>query len=467
MRTKPSLDYSGLTIILDGPSRHDKEHLLSGLAGVWFQEECLGSLPLSTCDIRTADHPESLMAGTNKVLLLGEKSARQFASVSCDPPGYPLIARGTLAMAAFDPQDCDDFRNLKADDEDSEGDDSSDRDTKERQPTRRKNFRFWTMMATRKLIKGPTKEPSPDIQVYPNLEKVCSLLEHTRNQNLYLDIETSRAYRALSCIGFSTDELFPTIFVVPIYSFSGTLAYGNIHLFYKALSLALHRNQVVIHNSHFDLLVLHAFYKFPLPAAVYDTMLAQHRIYPEAEKSLAHTIATWTWQPYHKDQNTEVFSPADQRKLWNYNARDVFNLKLIKDAQELQVGCQSSIRQANDSVLPYLEQSLKGMEIDQIKLAAVHRKLLAQQNLFAKIARILTGKPAFNPGSADQCAKWFHDTLGYPVVSRTETGRPALGKKQLYQLQLKGNNPLLPVILRYRKVAKEASMLESELWEPC
>lgn len=472
MRTKPSLSYSGLTIIIDEPSRFDIEfqRLLSGAAGDWLNRECLPPpYCVESSDIRDCDCELPLSPGTKAVLLLGESAAKKFGRVSCDPPGYSTIVHGIPAISAFYPQDCCDFRNMRAGNVDYDEDAVTDRDAKERVPTRAKSRRYWTAWHIRKFLSiKPKLYPKLNERLYPRLDEAISCLEKVKEgEDLYLDIETSRIHSCLSCIGFSAAASFPTVFVVPVYLISGDLAYKDFHRFYKALSLAISRSNIVIHNAMFDLLVLHGFYHMCLPFSVFDTMVAQHRISPETEKSLAHVISAWTNEPNHKDFNTDVYSHDGEQALWRYNARDVYTLRLIKDAQLAYAandpGLAASIAQGNASIIPYLSTSLTGMRLDTMRLASAQLKLLRFKELYARIASILTGKP-FNPASSKQCSDFFHKTLNYPVISRTAKGGNALGSKQLYQLQLAHNNPLIPVILKYREVAKDASSLESELF---
>lgn len=470
MHTTPTEPYKGLTIILSKPSRFDEKEnrLLSGMAGQWMEDECLGGMSLSSIDIRTPDITTPLLPNTKRVLLCNLNTA---------PIGYPCIYRSTLAVNVYSPQDCCDHRSMEIDNDDEENDTHSERDTKDDYPTRRYNYRFWTKWHSLKLLRKSNLEPQIKAILYPDYAKIISLLNSIREENLYLDIETSRQHRCLTVIGFSSDSMFPSVCVCPMYRYNGDLAYPAFAEIYKALSYAMLSNTVVIHNASFDLTILHGFYRFPLPSNVYDTMLANHRLFPEAEKSLAHVIAQWTSQNYHKDVSTEVYNANQELKMHMYNARDVYNLKLIKDAQHhyatsdnitnfhpTKKGLVESIAQANDQVIPYLENSLTGLRVDQIKLAETERHLNIARQQYERIVRILIGDINFNPGSTKQCTKFFHDKLHYPVVKKSDkTGLPSLGRKQLYQLRLKHSNPVILPIIKYRKAAKDASMLESPL----
>lgn len=466
--------YNGITLVLDHPSRFDTNgYLLTGMAGQWFQESCLGnSWKLEECNIRVLDPKKPWPPYTKYVALLGDKARKTYDLLN-QPPGYPIHLGSSLrCLAAFAPQDCCDHQRMEdGEDEDEEGSGVSDTDAKNDYPTSRRNYRFWTREFVRKLLapQGPTP-PKPDIHCFRPMREILANLASLQNEDLYLDIETSRLHRGISCIGYSSSSLFPRVFVVPLYLFDNKLAYspGDTAAFYRAFSLALTRNTAVIHNSMFDLSVLSGFYNFPPPTAVYDTMIAHHRIYPEAEKSLSHCIARWTELRYHKNVQLETFKSADDLNLWQYNGLDVYALKIIKDAQlayaAFDPGLLASIAQGNASIIPYLYSTLIGLNLNMDQVLRVLGKLSVATAQWRRVAGILADNPAFNPASSKQCADFFHKKLSYGVIRKTPAGAPALGRKELYQLLLKHSNPLIPVTLKYRKAAKDYSMLAANLW---
>lgn len=456
MHNPPTTEYSGLTLVLDHPSRHDTQHLLSGIAGKYV-EECLAPITLNSCDIRVKDNKSPLLPHTRYVGLLGIKGYQE---------GYPSIYQGIRAIHTFFPQDTCDYRNLESTEED-EDDAISDSETKDSYPTRRSNYRFWLRWHLRKLVL-PGQLYQPRIHVYPSEKVILDFLRGTRNTDLYLDIETSRVHRAISCIGVSSPAIFPQVYVIPVYLYNGRLAYLNWHLIYREFFEAFLTNTVVAHNAAFDLTILRAWYKFPFPLNVYCTMCANHRCFPEAEKSLSHCIVQWTEQPYHKDVATEVFNESQQNDMWYYNGKDVFNLHLIKTAQLSYAksvnGLPSSIEQANASIIPYLDTTaIRGLILDEATAIQTESALAVEKSQLARVASILVGSE-FNPASAKQCVDFFHKKLNYSVAAKTNDGKPSVGRKQLYQLMLKYNNPVIPVILKYRKTAKDLSMLCAERW---
>lgn len=376
--------------------------------------------------------------------------------------GTFMLVNKFPATTTHHSQVADDFKMEDLDDEGGAGEGGADKDTA---LTRHTNYRFWIRADTLKLLSNSFKIPPPEkrFSIYPSMWKVVNWLNSLKNETLYLDIECRRGDHSLNCIGLATAT--SSIVVVPTYTYSHHAAYGDLPLFHRALVKALHNNNVVIHNALFDLFVLGYRYRISCRDSVYDTMLAHHRCFPEVEKSLGHAIRYWTWLPYHKDQNVENPRSAEQdRQLWTYNAEDVYSMREVHKAQLLYANSHpsiaASIEQANKSIIPYLYWQLSGLAYDQVELAQLRTRHYRYLKQYERIARILSNDPLFNPNSTDQAIKFFHNKLGYDVQGRTDKGKPALGAKELYKLRLKYPNPLLDVILAYRFLQKEASMME-------
>ena len=74
------------------------------------------------------------------------------------------------------------------------------------------------------------------------------------------------------------------------------------------------------------------------------------------------------------------------------------------------------------------------------------------------------------PGSNLQCVRYFHEMLGYPVVAKGKetkdgTKNPSLGKKAMYKLRLKHDNPVIDICLAYRELQRESGSLNFLPWE--
>jgi len=497
MRHLPTKEYSGLTIVLSQPSRQDTNALLSGYAGVFFNQECLS--PTTSrwrCDIRTSDTlSEGILGATKGILLLGEKSLKEWADgyseyTVSELRGTPLRSRFNLpCICSYSPQDAIDpvdhekrlnpHLNKEFDDEFSNDSDAEINTKKRHGRTRRANYRFFLQRDVKKLLFGMenacvTKQQEYPIELYPNLEHVCGVLQATKDSNFYLDIETD-SERNMLCFGFSFED-DPVVYSVPIIRYNYELAYGPAtYRIFKGLVKAIRYNTSVVHNSMFDLYVCATKYSIPFTWNIYDTMLAQHRCFPEAEKSLGHSLSVWPsiWEPFHKDEG--IFEPRNleqEKQLWTYNAKDVAAMKWIRRAQlnhaAVVPGLTESIEQSNSLIYPFLLNTLHGIRYDEARRHAMveeNDKLMMQ---YQRCIDYLVGpKLDVLPTSSKSCVRYFHDALDYPIVARSKkTGEPSLDETSLLKLKQKfPYNAVIDFAIKYRQRKKETGSLNFTPWK--
>ena len=487
----PKFSYCGLTIILDNPSRFDvqRKSLLCGFAGDWFAEECLQpEINRWQCEIRTREEKSSLRADTKVILALGNRVINDWFGNKFtlgEQRGSPYMHNGVPVISSYLPQDCMDPRDHEGNlnplafkyDEDDKDDEEDAGKTHGR--TSRTNFKFWLQKDTKKAIRilrdsgrftrrvvgtGECK-----FTYYPEINKVIAELNATSNRHLYLDIETDYSHNLL-CVGYGFCP--SSITVVPVFRYNSGLAYATAQLcqFLRALSLAMIRNIVVAHNGYgFDYIVMADKYKLLLGKRYYDTMIGQHRCYPEVEKSLGHCISLWTDEPYHKAEGViPPHSREQEEQLWSYNAKDVATMMLVHKYQMEYAatvpGLVASIEQGCSSIYPYMVTSLQGLLYDDVKLQAkiaYNDRVMTQ---YLRCMKLLVGRD-FLPTSNKQCPAYFHDTLGYPVVQRSKIGNPKLGEKELQKLKLKfPNNAVIDFSLAYRALKTETGSLGYKPW---
>jgi hypothetical protein len=506
MRQKPKFTYCGLTIVLSQPSRFDLKEgkLLSGAAGAFLNQECLAPVcNVWQCDIRTSDTlNEGLLAGTKTILLLGHRAMLEWSSGYSDyslgeQRGCPLDNKFNLPMiASWSPQDCMDIKdyesqfNEEVQDYEEENQKEDEEDSKHKGGTARGNYRFWLITDTKKICRRlygsllgrdrleESKEAGDRIRTYPPSQEVISILTQTKLDNLYVDIETDSLFQ-INCIGFCFEE--SPVFVVPICRYNYTPAYDNLGQILQSFAIAFRDNTVICHNALFDLLILAWKYHIPIGPQNYDTMLAWHRCYPEAEKSLGHVMSALTWEPYHKDEGS--FAPQNpnaERKLWEYNAKDVIGTRLIRQAidkyAKTQPGLVDSIAQSNECIRPYLINTLTGIKYSKEKLEAMVNENDRLCMQYTRIIKILLGEKLYDKiygkskamslaASPKQCCKYFHEIMGYAVVGKTGEGAPSLKADLMYRLKMKQpENVVIDLILAYRERAKEAGSLKFNPW---
>jgi len=493
MKTLPRFTYNGLTVVLSNPSRNDKIKLLDGWAGSLFANEALDGLNINGCMICTADEPKDLLAGTKGLLLLGERAMKEWTTDGYDQyslneqRGCPLQNKWNIpCIASYLPQDCVDMKdwesvhNPLAKEEHNEKEDETE---KRKGKTARSNYRFWLIQDTKKICKrirvGSSERDIIQVStiIYPSSEEIIKTLREVKNEEIYLDIETDE-HLHITCIGLGIDNV---IFVIPFLRYNYESGYANLAQILQALSICFRDNIIVGHNSAaFDLLVLAGKYKVHVGHRNVDTMLAWHRMYPEVEKSLGHVMSALTWEPYHKDEFVRASSAQQERKLWEYNAKDVYGTMLIWKAMKQCAtsipGLRESIEQSNRLIRPSLITTLQGIRFDQAKREAMMTENDKLCNAYTRLIKLALGPELYKiiqnksdanmAGSPKQCVKYFHDIMGYKVVGKTPKKEPSLAADNMYKLKLRyPDNFIIDLILAYRERAKETGSLKFNEWK--
>lgn len=473
MIENPTKPYSGLTIILDKPSRFDSDSdkLISGWAGKNF-DDYLSPISRHSCQIRTLDEPlNNLLLNTKVILGLGEGCQGNLFSKDYglnEIRGYPLNYQGLPLICSYAPQDAFDRKNFDNTDDESNDAIEAESSLKGHGKTRRRNWRWWLMQDTKRAIYYLYGKPGiKDYIKYiapSNLEVVSFDLQNIKGTNLYIDIETNKD-KHLTCIGVGVKN---SIYVIPWRQYNNTFYYPehSYRKFIQALAVAMNNNTVVVHNGMFDLFVLAYYYKIPFPKTkIIDTMIYWHRTYPELEKSLGHLLSYLTWLPYHKSEG--IFNPmsAEQdRQLWNYNANDIIAMiellpNLLKEIETKKT--LDSAEFACKMIRPYLTMMYKGIKVDVDKLLKRFDELDFKRSQIDKCLNIITNKN-INPRSPKQVKEYIYNECGHICLNEDA---PTNEKTLLKLLTTsKQTIPSVRLILASRGVGKTASSLKYNLY---
>lgn len=490
LRSKPTANYCGLTVVMSNPSRFDYKQLLSGYAGQYF-DECLSPIHRSQCDIRLFNDPSPLLPNTKVVLCFGIVAAKHYFasqdSTILEVRGSPILKSGVVFIASISPQDGVDIKasyekNLNKNtkeylgletpansgDGDECGDDSDAKRTYAR--TSRSNFKFWLKADITKakqllrpeVVSALVEQTNfSDYRVYPPLEEAINALL-TAKTPIVLDIETSPNLD-LWCVGFGTTEDKAPVYVVPVFDYTKSLAYSNIPHFLRALSICMLKNGVIAHNAMFDLFVLASCYNVSFGRNIFDTMLAAHRLEPEIEKSLGHCISLYTLMPYHKNEgNFQPCNKYQQEALWSYNGKDVYTTRLLYHKLKLQEN--ASVKQVNASIYPYLLMELFGISYDDSKVKDIISLNDRYMTQYLRLLRVMTGYNLL-PSSPKSCTHYYHDILKYKVVKRSKkTKAPSLDEKAMLTLAVSHDHPTIPLVLEYRRLKRQTGQLKFKPW---
>ena len=404
----------------------------------------------------------------------------------------PMVtAEGIPIISSYLPQEAVDKKNYEGEfnilaqgnDDNSTGGDSELSEKKHHGKTNHKNFGFWleqditkaTLLLTNQLNQLQNHNTTYDI--YPDSDTVCDCLRSNKNRHLYFDIETDTNLN-ITCFAFAFS--LDKVFVVPVFNHLYEHAYPCLPNIFGALAVGIRNNILVCHNgSGFDYLVLGHKYRIPINR-VYDTLLAQSRIFPGIDKSLGHCISLpWMFEPYHKDEGNFALGNREQAmQLWKYCGKDVSTLMLLKQAQDKyaasRIGLRESIDSVNSYVKPYVTTTLLGIRYSEDKVNAIwkRKKRCTKMAQYLRMLDILIGRESLKkirgtgkssmPNSPRQCCKYFYEMLNYPVPqgSRSEEGNPKGDKKAIFKLKLRFNNPVLDLVIAYRRLSKESGSLK-------
>ena len=505
LRNKPKTAYCGLTIVLSNPSRFDKLSLLTATGGVFFNNQCLQpDFCTLQCDVRLMEDRTPFLPDTKCIVLLGQSAMHHYVpdtqnNTLNEMRGSPLYVNGIPAIASYNPQECADIKNheqmLNTEHKDYGGEEGKDTDddegdVKSFSPTKRGNYAFWLkadISKCKKLLRSGSRmwpiETQPIYKIYPSSEEVINVLSNTKGCYMDFDIETDYEEQNLLCFSFTFDG--KTVYSVPVLNTDYKWAYTALPFIIRSLAIAIHDNILVAHNgAAFDFFVLG--YKYHIPVyETYDTMLSMHRCFPDVEKSLGHCVSYWTYQRFHKDTDSRAYFTNEHllAKL-KYCAKDVFTMHLVRKAiqsyERTVPGLSESIRCAQRSIHPYLIAMLQGIRYSNEKVQAICKEndelmmqynriieILIGPNAVVDIAKCVKNKPGMFASSNKRCCEYFHNMLGYPaVVPRSEkTGMPSLGKKAMYKLALKHNNPVITFAMLYRQVQKEYGSMSFVPWK--
>lgn len=381
-----------------------------------------------------------------------------------------LSKSGTPYIITYWPTDCCDMRAIENElnaMEGDDGDDDRDGDAKSTAPTKRSNYRFWFQRDVAKLLSfDKTKKlVEPRVTYCQRVDEALHVF--TYDGPIFLDIECNPADDTLWCMTIACGPDSP-MYAIPIYDHTRRIVIGP--RFFAELAKQMRRRRTVIHNALFDLLFMALKYKLPFGEDIYCTMVAGHRIWPEAEKSLAHNQTLYTNRPFHKDESG-TFDPRNHtqfKTLLDYNVKDVIALREIYYGQQAVLandsGLRDSVEQAMSSLFDYAYMSIRGLRIDTVRRGLIVKACEQRHKQLQRVLDILVGRP-LNPGSPDQVVRYLHTDLRYAAEKQTATGAPSVGSDALYKILIKHpENVAIRVIIEMRRMIKLSSSLKFEDW---
>lgn len=278
-----------------------------------------------------------------------------------------------------------------------------------------------------------------------------------------LDIETSRG--EVSCIGFCDT---PTEAICVPFD-TGTGNYWSTQqeeedAWYWIIQVLKSPARKIIQNALFELQFLGGF--DGIKNVWWDTMLAQHVLYPELPKRLSFLTSLYTDVPYYKWRGRE-WRPGDPpEELWEYNGLDCMTTFEIQGRQEQELREVGLSRVFHGIVMPQIypihEIQTHGLLTDlkvmtKIRKEREHKLVVAQQTLDD-----LSGAP-LNTNSPKQMREFLFGKMGLPKP-RLKRGSKEVSTDEatLEKLALKHPSPVFDLILAIREQRKAISTYLNE-----
>lgn len=299
--------------------------------------------------------------------------------------------------------------------------------------------------ANRVLDHGRTPAPAWNFLVRPSYQMVMQALDAAEAAGtLAVDIETRRQH--ITCMAIAWTK-FDAV-CIPFVDFVGGQfkdywtepeEWGIVDRVRRILTT----HKIVGHNFHYDSQYF-ARRMLVVPDCAFDTLLAQHLLFPGTPKSLAHCSSLYC--PYHvfwkddgKEWDPEVHPPE---RLWTYNCTDVVKTFEVMEAQQALIekyGMQWNMQWMMDVWPHILMTMLRGVRIDtglRDQLADGLRRAITERQEWLDF---VVGRP-FNPKSPVHMKLFFGDEMGIKPRKGKKTKGVSFDKKALAEI---GNKHIL------------------------
>lgn len=315
------------------------------------------------------------------------------------------------------------------------------------------------------MVEGSLDEPPElDVRVITNMRQLKRAFQHlTENDYLHLsyDIETTGLVRfedEINLFGFGNDQVQ---YIIPLEAPLSPLK-GLRLAQHKLITTAikwLNRNtkNLVAGNGKFDDLFLE--YKFGVkPNITFDVVLASHILNENTPNGVKENAVQECNAPnWDVDKNLKTGKYSTQEKYqeyltylgydiyYEYKLFKVFRKKLKQDKSLMKLFYHLYM----PGIISYETVEQHGVFIYPQQFKQVRKHLESEKSKIEKQLLKLAGHEV-NWNSPAQIQKLLYEELKLPILERTESGAPSTSEATL--MQLRGEHPIVELILKYRGV---------------
>lgn len=311
------------------------------------------------------------------------------------------------------------------------------------------------------IIHNPSYE-----EAYAFLETALSLLS-TQKLTYTCDIETRN--RLITCVGFGTSP--SSAIVIPFWAKAGGTFTSKwtppqeARLIRLLCKLLTHPNiQLIGQNFLYDMYYFHRTWNIQV-RCFYDTMLAQHLLFPGTSKGLGYLSSLYCrYHRYWKDDNHEWDAKTDMDDHLRYNGEDCIRTFEVYEQQAPSITQQNLTFQWEEQLkinAVAFELMCRGVRVDR----AARAKLL-MESIDAAAAReafllklipqewIAPQSKVTWPSSPSQQKIVFFDLLKLPPKYHKKTKQLTLDKEALPAIKQKHREfaPIISTLLELRSI---------------
>ena len=252
---------------------------------------------------------------------------------------------------------------------------------------------------------------------------------------LSVDIETRAGHMA--CIGFAADKI--NAFCIPLMCAERATGYWSAVeesvLVHEMSMLLQHPNaQCFGQNFIYDVQYIWKFWMCK-PNIWYDTMLAQHLMFPGMPKGLDYLASMYcAHYVYWKEDGKMWDETTGEDQLWTYNCEDCVRTFEVMEQQRPCIAALGLTEQwdfqQNKLYHHLLSSMFRGIRADQSNKQKLSWELLEEITERDQWIAGALGHP-LNINSTTQMGTLFHDEFKLKPIIKRATGRPTLDDKAL------------------------------------
>lgn len=273
-------------------------------------------------------------------------------------------------------------------------------------------------------------------QVTTIIQSLLAELSRGITLKIACDIETIA--RQISCIGIAWNVR--EALCIPFMTLDGHYwsEEEEIEICHLLKNLLTHPNvEVIGQNFNYDNQYFARYHGY-LPRLTFDTMIAQHVLFPGIPKALDFLSSMYChFHRYWKDEiNDYSRLPENMDQYWTYNCKDVcvtFEVALVLENLLDHVGRRPQYDFMFNVSRSALRSMLRGMRIDQKSRSEVAGRLMAAIAEYDALIQQIVGFP-LNVASPKQMQEYFYNDLKLPIQIDRKTKRPTLNAKALAAL---------------------------------